>query len=272
MPALLAICFSVRFLNDWCMYMPDLVKRRFNSLSVLASAMAFSGVVQAQDIIIKRVELENEKVYLFYNLIDSTRGRNYTVNLYSSRDNFINPLQKLQGDVGLEVVPGNDRKIEVNVKEEFGAAFEGKLAFELRAKVYIPFIRLDGFNDYKKFKRGKPYELHWSGGRPQNVLNFELYRGENKITAFTNIANAGKYNLVFPPDTKPGSNYRFRISDSKNRDEIVNTGAFTIARKFPLLLKALPVIAVGGALYFVTKPKPQCEGCLPDFSGPPATD
>lgn len=252
------------------MRIPDLVKRKFNGGALIfASFMTFNSVSNAQDIFIKRVELENEKVYLFYNLKDTTRGRNYTVNLYSSHDNFINPLQKLQGDVGLEVVPGDERKIEMNVKEEFGAEFEGKVAFELRAKVYIPFIRLEGFNDYKKFKRGKPYEIHWSGGRPQNVLNFELYKGENKITAFTNIANAGKYNLVFSPDTKPGSNYRFRISDSKNRDEVVNTGLFTIERKIPLLFKVVPAVAVGSLLYFVLKPKPACEGCLVDFPGVP---
>lgn len=247
----------------------NLDELKFQRALLFVFFMAFNAESNAQDILIKRVELENEKVYLFYQLKDTTRGRNYTVNLYSSRDNFINPFQKLQGDAGLEVVPGDERKIEVNIKEEFGEGFEGKVAFELRAKVYIPFIRLDGFNDYKKFKRGKPYEIHWSGGRPQNVLNFELYRGENKITAFTNIANAGKYNLVFSPDTKPGSNYRFRISDSKNRDEVVNTGTFTIARKVPLLLKVVPAVAVGSVLYFALKPKPACEGCLVDFPGVP---
>ncbi len=221
----------------------------------------------AQDIVIKRMELENEKVFLFYELKDTARSRYYTVNLYSSRDNYINPLQKISGDFGLEIPPGDSRKIEINIKEEFGASFEGKVAFELRAKVYIPFIRLDKLNE--KFKRGKPYEIHWSGGRPQNILNFELLKGEEKITSFSGIGNTGKYNLIFPPDTKPGGNYHFRISDSKNKDEIVNTSKFTIARKFPLLFKAVPVMMIGGALYFFLKPKPECEGCLPDFSAPP---
>ena len=167
----------------------------------------------AQDIVVKRIELENEKVILFYELQDTTRSRYYTVNLYSSRDNFLNPLQKLKGDFGLEVVPGRDRKIEFNAKEEFGDSFEGKVGFELRAKVYIPFIRLEDFNH--KYKRGKPVEIHWSGGRPQNVLNFDLYRGTDKITSFTNIPNGGKYNLVFPTDIKPSGDYRFRISGTE---------------------------------------------------------
>lgn len=227
-----------------------------------------STAVISQDIIIRRIELEADKVSLFYDLKDTTRGRFYTLNLYSSRDNFINPLTKATGDLGLEVVPGSNRKIEVNAKEEFGATFEGKVAFELRAKVYIPFIRLEGFNDYKKFKRGKPYEIHWSGGRPQNVLNFELYKGDSKVHTFSNIANGGKYVMIFPPDTKPGDNYRFKISDTKNKDEIVNTKEFSVKPKIPLALKLVPFVAVSAGLYFILKPKDKCPDCLPEFPLP----
>jgi hypothetical protein len=228
----------------------------------------FVSFARGQDINIRRVELENEKVNIYYDLADTTRGRLYSVNLYSSRDNYINPLQKLKGDFGIEVVPGNQRKIEVNALQEFGPNFEGKVAFELRAKVYIPFIRLDGFNG-SKFKRGKPYEIRWTGGRPQNVLNFDLYEDEQKITTFSNIPNAGKYNLVFPSDTKPGKNYKFRISDSKNRDEVVNTGKFSITRKVPMMLIIVPgVILIGGATYYLTLDKDECPDCLPEFPLP----
>ena len=144
-------------------------------LSALAVVLSISAY--SQEITIKRIELENENVYLHYSLQDTTLNRYYTINLYTSRDNFLNPLEKIKGDVGIEVPPGDDRKIKVNIKEEFGPEFEGKLAFELRARVYIPFIRITSFSEYKKFKRGKPYEIQWSGGRPQNVLNFDLYKG-----------------------------------------------------------------------------------------------
>ena len=223
---------------------------------------------RAQDVQIKRIELEQDKLYLHYSLVDTTRGRHYTVNLYSSRDNYINPIQHLRGDAGLEILPGSNRKIEVNIKDEFGPEFDGKLSFELRAKVYIPFIRLHGFGDFKKFKRGKPYEIQWSGGRPQNVLNFELFKGDQKVHTFSGIPNGGKYTILFPMDTKPAKNYSFRISDSKNKDEVVNTTAFAVKRKIPMIVKVIPVFAIGGVVYFLTKPKPECEGCLPNFPDP----
>lgn len=237
--------------------------RDFPMLIIL---LMISSIASSQDVLIKRLELENEKVFLFYELKDTTRGRYYTINVYSSHDNFINPLKNVQGDLGLEMLPGSNRKIEINAKNEFGVNYEGKIAFELRAKLYIPFIRLDKLN--QKFKRGKTYELHWTGGRPQNILNFDLLKDGEKIHTFSGIGNTGKYNLILPPDTKPGKNYHFRISDSKNKDEIVNSGKFVIARKFPLLFKAVPMMIVGGALYFVLKPEEDCADCLVDFPNP----
>ena len=50
---------------------------------------------------------------------------------------------------------------------------------------------------------------------------------------------------------KPGKNYRFRISDSKNEDEVVFTNRFVIKRRVPLFLKALPVIMAGSVLYLM---------------------
>ncbi len=240
-----------------------------NSFLLTISFLILLGLpassVVGQDINIKKIELENDKVYLVYDLIDSTQDRVYTIRLYSSHDNFISPLQKATGDLGLEVRPGINRQIEINLMEEYSSDFEGKVAFELRANAYMPFIRLDHFNEYKKFKRGKPYEIHWYGGRPQNVLNFDLYKGDTKIQTFANIANRGSYVIIFPPDTKPGKNYWFKISDPHNRDEIVNTKVFAITSKIPLMYKIVPLVIVGTLAYFLLKPKEETTGYLPEF-------
>ena len=55
----------------------------------------------------------------------------------------------------------------------------------------------------------------------------------------------GHYKLTLPKDVKPGKDYRFRISDTKNKDEVVYTGTFIVKRKTPLIVKILPVVAVG---------------------------
>lgn len=202
-------------------------------------------VVGAQQFTIKRVELAEQKVIVHYDLSDTVKGRTYSISIYRSNDNFLNPLQHASGDVGLEVQPGNNKKFSWDAKAELGENFSGSVSLEVRGKLYIPFVRFGGFDEYKAIKRLKPYEITWSGGTPQNILNFDLYRGEKKVMTFPNIANVGHYKLTLPKDVKPGKNYRLRISDTKNKDEVVYTGAFIVKRKTPLLLKILPVLALG---------------------------
>ena len=208
----------------------------------LTSFITFA--INAQDFSIRRIELVGDKVNLYYDLLDSVKGRTYTVDLYSSKDNFISRLEKVSGDIGLEVKPGGNHKITWNVKEEFGAEFDGKVGLEVRGRVYIPFVRLEGLN--KMYKRGKDYPITWRGGTQQNILNFDLYKGEEKIYPFSNIANVGQTTINLPTSVKPGKGYYFKITDNKNKDQIVNTSVFSVKRKTPLLLKIIPIAVVGG--------------------------
>jgi hypothetical protein len=209
--------------------------------------------VHAQEFTIRKIEMAGDKLLLHYDLVDTIKNRHYTVSLYSSKDNFLQPLQKVSGDAGLEVVPGKNHKIIWAAKEELGNEFDGKVALEVRGRLYIPFVRFKGFEDYKVVKRGKPYILTWTGGSRQNILNFELYRDNQKIWAQPPVANTGSHEIVIPTSVKPGTNYRFKITDTKNKDEIVNTGLFKIKRKIPLGMKIVPLLVAGGVIYWLSQ-------------------
>lgn len=235
------------------------MRRIFILLNIL-----IPGITFAQSFSITKVELVADKVNVYYDAIDP-ENRGYTVSVFSSRDNFITPLEKVSGDVGLEVRSGGNKKIVWSAKEELGSDFNGKVSLEIRGRVYIPFVRLD--NMYKSMKRGKPYEFTWTGGTQQNILNFDLYKGDTKITSFPNIANVGHTTLTLPTTTKASGGYKFKITDSKNKDQIVYTSQFAVNRKIPLLLKAVPVILIGGAVYGVTKAN-QGPQNIPDPASP----
>jgi hypothetical protein len=206
----------------------------------------------SQDFLVKRVELAQGKVNIYYDLID-TVARSYTINAYSSRDNFIAPLQNISGDAGLEIKPGLNKKIVWDATTELGPSFDGKIALEVRGRAYIPFVRFERFEEYKALKRGKPYQVSWTGGSPQNILLFELYKGDKKTGVhFTDIANTGKYKMTLPKNTKTGKGYRFKITDTKNKDEIVYTDNFKVKPKIPLVVKVIPVLGVGAIVYFLT--------------------
>jgi hypothetical protein len=220
----------------------------------------------AQDFAIKRVEVAGGDINLYYNLLDSIGHRTYTIALFSSKDNFISPLEKVSGDVDLEVRPGANKKITWHAIEELGPEFEGKVALEVRGRLYIPFVRLDG--TYDVIKRLRDYEITWTGGTEQNILNFDLYRNGNKITSFPNIANVGHFTLNLPSDVKPGKNYTFKISDTKNKDQVVNTLPFRVKRKIPLLIKAIPLLAICVAIPLLSNNSTTNQG-IPEAPGHP---
>jgi hypothetical protein len=208
----------------------------------------------AQEFDIKKVELTPETIILYYDLIDTTRNRAYVVNVYSSRDNFMAPLQNLRGDFGLEVRPGLNKKIEWNSKEELGSTYDGGVELEIRGRIYIPFIKFENLNKNMAIKRGVKKKLTWTGGTKQ-YLNFTLYDKDGKpVDVFTNIANSHEYDLVLPKKTKPGKGYTLLVSDSKNKDQAMRSQPFGVKRRFPLALQIVPVIAIGGVVSYLLKP------------------
>jgi hypothetical protein len=221
--------------------------------------------VSAQEFTIKKVELTGDAIILYYDLIDTIKSRTYSINVYSSRDNFLAPLQKIKGDAGLEVRPGENRKITWGSKEELGAAFSGDVELEVRGRVYIPFVKFDGFQAEQVIRRGKPKTMTWSGGTRQNILNFAIYNKEDQyIDVIPNVANSGNYELILPTTIKPGKGYYFLVSDSKNKDQVMRTPTFEVRRKIPLALKVVPILMVGTAVA-VSMPKSGPK----DLAGPP---
>lgn len=225
------------------------------------------GHISAQDFSIKKVEITADQVIVHYDLLDTTRERTYTIHLYSSTDNFLSPLVKISGDVGLEVTPGTNRKIVWNSKEELGASFIGNVELEIRGRVYIPFIQLLGFEDIKDRKRLVPFMVKWTGGSSGNILNFQLYNKENKlIHTFPNAPNEQQYRLTIPRSVKSGNGYYFKITDSKNSDQVIVSSTFAIKPKYPLALKALPLLAIGIGAYMILT-----SDSNNDISEPPGT-
>jgi len=226
---------------------------------------ALLGQAYSQDFVIRRVEIAGGLVNIYYDLLDTVANRTYTVNAFSSKDNFITRLEKVSGDVGLEVSPGIGKKITWNAHDELGTVFQGTVSVEVRGSVYIPFVRLEGL--YKNIKRAQPYEINWSGGTEQNILNFDLYKGEEKITGFPNIANVGYHTFTVPAYVKPGKDYYFKITDTKNKDQIVNSTHFAIKRKIPLAFKILPFVAV--AIFVATLSKHSSDSGIPEAPAHP---
>lgn len=230
---------------------------------LLAWLFFANGTCSAQSLDITQIEYKDDQVLIHYSLADSTPGRLYVVRAYFSQDNFLTPLVNVTGDLGFEVRPGMDKKVLWNPRKELGNSFDGKVAVELRATVFVPFLKISGFEKYKSIVRGRNYNILWSGGSAQNILNFELLQNDKLVTSFPNIANVGHHGLKFPAHVRVGENYRLRVSDSKNSDEVVYTGTFSVRRRIPLVFKFVAGAFLSTGIFALSS-----KNTEPDLPGP----
>jgi hypothetical protein len=215
-------------------------------LLICALLIFISSVGISQTVFIRKIELAGEKVIVYYDLEDNNPNNEYQLNLFASKDNYASALTKVKGDVGGEIKPGTSKKIEWNLQEEFGG-YKGRISLEIRGRVYVPFVKLQSFDVSKSYKRGKNMNLNWKPGST-NPIHIELYKGSQRIQGELSHPNNGSYLLSLPPKAKPGSDYRIKITDAKNSDEVIYSPLFKVKPKVSLLLKVLPVLAVGGAV------------------------
>lgn len=216
------------------------MKETFIVIFVLAVS-----VCEAQQASIKKVELAGEKIIVHYDLEDSNPANEYQIKLYASQSNFTTALAKVTGDVGNEVKAGPDKKIEWNIREELGP-FKGKLSLEIRGKMMIPVARLNNLSQGDKLKRGKSHVVTWKPGN-NNPVNIELLKNGQSINSQQNQSNSGSYSLSIPASAAPGKDYSLRITDTRDSENTVTSLPFTVTRKVPLLLKVVPILAIGGA-------------------------
>lgn len=215
-------------------------------VNLLVIAAFITSAAIGQSVVIKKVELAGEKVVVHYELDDSNPNNEYLINLYTSKDNYSTPMTKVSGDVGIDIKPGVDKKIVWMIREEYGG-YKGKLALEIRGKVYIPFVRLQGFDASKPYKKGKTYNLKWKVGA-SNPINIELYNGGERVSGEINQPNNGSHALFIPKHAGKGKEYRLKFSDTRNPEEVIYTDYFRVGSKIPLWMIAAPVVVVGGVV------------------------
>lgn len=203
----------------------------------------------SQRVEIRNVEFSGDQIIVHYDLEDSNPNNEYKLDLYASRDNYASPLTKVSGDIGNEVSPGVNKQVIWKIREEYGP-FVGRIAVEVRGNVYSPFVKLRDFNSDQSYKRGKSYSLTWKVGA-SNPINIELYKGGQRISGEMSQPNNGGHTFFIPAQAKKGNDYRLKISDTRNSSDVLYTPNFKVSPKIPLLLKVLPVLAVGGAAAFL---------------------
>jgi hypothetical protein len=197
------------------------------------------------------VKIEGEMILVSYELNNANPDQPYEIGLYSSVDNFGEPLKFVTGDVGQQV-KGSSRfkSVKWNFVKELGN-YQGNISVEVRGKPFLPFIRFANIAPQGKFKRGKTYDVNWTGGKNVFSLNFEVLKEDKVLYTQNEIPNKETYSWTIPKKAKPGKDYRIRISNSSKSTEYATSDMISIKRKFPLGYQVAVVVGVVSAGVYV---------------------
>lgn len=223
--------------------------------------LAFGAAAQKVENV--NATLEGEKVSITYDLNYDDPTQPFKVALYSSHDNYTQPLSFLSGDYGDHVVPGKARRVVWDVKNALPPNFDSEINIKIRITKTEPEVAKISVRplDRSIYKKGSTIEMHWSGGRPGEKLTIELLKNNvvrNKIAE--NVSNTHRYSWIMPKKSKAGKGYSLRVTHASKPTEFTDSQVFAIRPAFPLLAKTLPVI--GAAAIFLW-PKPPPDDVLP---------
>ncbi|MBS1541928.1 MAG: hypothetical protein JSS73_14850 [Bacteroidetes bacterium] len=220
---------------------------------------------------------DGKKVTLTYDLLHSDTSKRFYVQVFSSTDDFTQPLDHVTGAVGANIKPGLSRQIFWDVLKSLPPDFDKDIVYRIKISLNpLPIKKVEPPAGQKEIaipaatqlgtkktfmlispafcRRGKKYNIQWQGAAPTDQLVFELTDAlhTQKIIG----QSTGKENWwtwLVPADIKTG-NYTLRATANGKSAEAV-TLPLHIRRKTPLIVKALPVLAAGVVVVLITGKK-----------------
>jgi hypothetical protein len=222
---------------------------------VLVAAMA-----QGQTLGNLMVSFDGEKLSISYDLNDADPNQKYKVLIYSSYDNYANPLSLVIGDYGESVVPGKRKHVIWDAKETLPQDFDRDIQIRLKAtKILAPALNMKPLA-YNVYKKGKNVDIAWLGGIQSDKLNIDLLKGKgNEVELVESIAKnvenrqaSQNFSWSMPKSAKAGKKYFIRLSKADKPAEQTSSQFFDIKPRTPFIVKALPFLAAGAAVVLLT--------------------
>ena len=221
----------------------------------LLAGMFITGYAFGQRVSNVKASLDGSNVKISFDLEGVSPSDLFEVKLFSSEDNFSEPLKMVTGGVGKGVKPGNGIEITWNAQDEL-QNFKGDITFEVRASVMGGYYTVTNPTSSSKFKKGKLMPINWQGGDPGEKVKIELMSlNQTAATISENVGNQGSYIWTIPKNIKPARSYQIRISNTSDVDSQGLSKMFAIKGKTPVAFILIPVaIGAGVAAYIFTKP------------------
>lgn len=235
---------------------PSFISKPFDKMRILyliplllasclaASAQTFENVIAIT---------QGNKVLITYDLLSARVNEAFNVEVYGSHDNYSSPIKFVAGDIGANIKPGSNKRVEWSAEAEL-KKYKGDITFELRARPMVGRLSFRTPFVDRKVRRGKSAVIQWTGGGAMDKVKLNLYQGELLVWPITETLNSGIYSWSVPRKIKTGKDYVIRIQSGS---ETVNSPAFSIKPKTGAFVKLLPLFIAGGvAAFLLSDPGP----------------
>ena len=203
------------------------------------------------------------KVTVSYDVVGGKPNQTYSVDLYSSHDNFASPLKRVTGDVGKDIRVGLGKKIIWDATTELGT-YSGQLTFKVKGEMHALPLSFKSPAEGGKIKRGKNLNIGWEGGRPDQNVRLAVFKGNDQVVDLGEARNSGEFVWNIPKKFDKGT-YSVRLSSSQ---ETKQSGFFTVKSKSPIMIIVLPVVAVGALVAVLAGGGGEKEDQLPGAPEP----
>ena len=218
------------------------------------------GWVLAQSIENIRKRIDQDQVFITYDLVSPDPRLNYDLRIYGVYQGKRERLFRAIGAIGRGVHGGSDKEVRWSNNIEFINTPLEDIQFEFTYKFLDPPVRMLSPFSQVDFKRGKICTFKWLGGERVSI---DLYKGDEKIETIAYAQEGGAFDWRVPVSLKPGHNYYIEIYGDQKED-LVKSESFTIKRRHPLWIKVIPIIALGAVVtYIVTQGENEEDGDLP---------
>lgn len=199
-----------------------------------------------------RSQRDEDKIIIVYDLVSNEPGSNVIVRVFSSLDDYGNPLTNVTGDIGT-VLPGPNKRIIWQVDPSIAKEYLSIL-FKFESETFAGWRIVSP--TAKGMRRGKSNNIQWQGGSTGDDITIQLLKPDAE--AIAQMKNTGSFDWNTPKILKPGSGYVIRITSNNNSME----HRFSIKRKIPLGYYGIPV--AGLAIYLVSTIGNSGSNDLPD--------
>ncbi len=219
--------------------------------------------VQAQKITDISITEEGDKYKISYMLTGDFPEQTFEVLIYTSVDEFKQPLQQITGDVNRKNIRPGKKEALWDAKKEY-KMYEGSFQLKIVANI-ISNYSITAPSKGDVLKRGKNFQISWSGFKPGTPVKIMLTDPSGDTREIAGYETGNSY--MWKVKGKPGKGATIKVAAVDDASASAKSSTFEVKRAIPLAAQLGTAAGVAGvAAWYILKP-PVLEP-LPEPPGP----